>query len=474
MNPELRKKWLKFRRDRRAWVSLFVLGGLFVAALPAEFLCNSKPLLIRFDGRFFVPAWTRYTEQDFGGTRDLEPDYASAAFRTLIGLSPHLSSRDLSGTGSADPATHSGSALLDSFDAEPGESRKGMPVAAVPAELLARFDEEPAGRAAPARAVHDPILDRFDPEPGDVPVRPQAAESGGRGSPAVRQDLLPVATRPASTRLAAPHRAWMLWPPIRHGFADIARNSRSGRDALASPFPQIIPTTGQRLPSSWIDGHWLGTDDRGRDVFARIVYGYRVSMLFGLLLAVSSTIIGVSLGGIQGFFGGWIDLIGQRVSEIWGSIPRLYLLMILSSLLARNIVMLFVILNLTSWMGIAAYLRAEFLRGRNFDYVRAARALGVGSGMIMWRHLLPNSLTPVITFFPFMITGGILALVSLDFLGLGVPSPYPSLGELLAQGQGNLQATWIIVPTFLLLSVTITLLTFVGDGVRNAFDPRKN
>ena len=222
-----------------------------------------------------------------------------------------------------------------------------------------------------------------------------------------------------------------------------------------------------------MDGHYLGTDDRGRDVLARLVYGARVSMLFGLALAFTAIVFGTMLGGLQGFSGGWIDLLGQRLSEIWGSLPRLYLLMILSSILARNIWILFLILNLTSWMGIAAYMRAEFLRARNFDYVRAARALGVSDLRIMSRHILPNTLAPVITFFPFLISGGILALVSLDFLGLGVPSPYPSLGELLAQGQANLQALWISVPTVLLLGVTVTLLTFVGDGVRNAFDPRR-
>ena len=473
MNPELRKKWIKFRRDRRAWVSLIVLGCLFVASLPAEFLCNSKPLLLRCGGRWYYPALQRYTERDFGGTRDVEPDYASAAFRALIGMPPLSASPALTRTAAADSATLPGSSVLGGFDAEPGEA---PPPAAPAANVLARFDDDAAPALAPGVSATEEILRRFDPEPGDV-ARP-ARVSGSEAKDRVNAEQQTGRTVQAPTPFVVPPsgggRAWMLWPPVRHGFADIAHNSQSGRDALASPFPQVIPSTGQQLPSSWIDGHWLGTDDRGRDVFARVVYGYRVSMLFGLFLAVSSTVLGVTLGGVQGFFGGWIDLVGQRVSEVWGSIPRLYLLMILSSLLARNIGILFVILNLTSWMGIAAYLRAEFLRGRNFDYVRAARALGVGNGMIMWRHLLPNSLTPVITFFPFMITGGILALVSLDFLGLGVPSPYPSLGELLAQGQGNLQATWIIVPTFLLLSVTITLLTFVGDGVRNAFDPRKN
>lgn len=197
-------------------------------------------------------------------------------------------------------------------------------------------------------------------------------------------------------------------------------------------------------------------------------------MIFGLSLAVTGTIIGCLLGGIQGYFGGWIDLIGQRLTEIWGSIPRLYILIILSSFLAPSAIILFFILNLTAWMGISAYIRAEFLKTRNLEYVKAARAMGVSNFEIMRRHILPNSLTPVITFFPFEVTAGILALVSLDFLNLGVPSPAPSMGELLAQGKSNLQAIWIILPTFAVLTTTLTLLTFVGEGIRNAFDPRKS
>ena len=209
-------------------------------------------------------------------------------------------------------------------------------------------------------------------------------------------------------------------------------------------------------------------------MLARLVYGFRISMVFGLSLAVTGTILGCLLGGIQGYFGGWVDLIGQRLTEIWGSMPRLYILIILSALLTPSALLLFLILNLTAWMGIAAYIRAEFLKGRNLEYVKAARALGVSDFTIMRKHILPNSLTPVITFFPFEVTAGILALVSLDFLNLGVPSPAPSMGELLAQGKTNLQATWILLPTFAVLTTTLTLLTFVGDGVRNAFDPRKS
>ena len=196
-------------------------------------------------------------------------------------------------------------------------------------------------------------------------------------------------------------------------------------------------------------------------------------MIFGASLAITGTLIGCLIGGTQGFFGGGVDLVGQRLTEIWGSIPRLYILIILSSFLVPSAILLFLILNLTAWMGIAAYIRAEFLKIRNFEFVKAAKGLGVSNFTIMRRHILPNALTPVVTFFPFEVTAGILALVSLDYLNLGVPSPAPSIGELLAQGKNNLQALWILLPTFVSLTLTITLLTFIGEGIRNAFDPKK-
>ena len=270
-----------------------------------------------------------------------------------------------------------------------------------------------------------------------------------------------------------PRDFWMIWPPVRYDYKYIPTESTTGRVALAAPYEVLSPDKSRVLESSWRDGHYLGTDDRGRDVLARLIYGFRISMVFGLFLAVSGTLIGCLLGGVQGFFGGWIDLIGQRLTEIWGSIPRLYILIILSAFLVPSALLLFAILNLTAWMGIAAYIRAEFLKARNLEYVKAAKGLGVSNFSIMRRHILPNSLTPVITFFPFEVTAGILALVSLDFLNLGVPSPAPSIGELLAQGKNNLQAIWILLPTFVLLTTMLSLLTFVGDGIRNVFDPRK-
>jgi microcin C transport system permease protein len=217
----------------------------------------------------------------------------------------------------------------------------------------------------------------------------------------------------------------------------------------------------------------LGTDDRGRDVFARLLYGFRVSVLFALALTITGTILGVVTGAIQGFFAGKTDLAFQRFIEIWGAMPELYLLIIFSAVFEPSIALLLILLSLFGWMGLSDYVRAEFLRNRQLDYVRAARALGLSNAAIIWRHILPNSMTPVVTFLPFRMSAAILALTSLDFLGLGVPPGTPSLGELLAQGKTNIDAWWISLSTFAVLVMTLLLLTFMGDALRDALDPRK-
>jgi len=226
-------------------------------------------------------------------------------------------------------------------------------------------------------------------------------------------------------------------------------------------------------PSAPTAENWLGTDDRGRDLAAQLLYGFRVSVLFALALTVTGVLLGMATGAIQGFFGGKTDLAFQRFIEIWGSMPELYLLIIFSAVLAPSIGLLLVLLSLFGWMGLSDYVRAEFLRNRQLDYVKAARALGVGNGQIIWRHILPNSLTPVVTFLPFRMSAAILALTSLDFLGLGVPPGTPSLGELLSQGKNNIDAWWISLSTFAVLVITLLLLTFMGDALRDALDPRK-
>lgn len=230
---------------------------------------------------------------------------------------------------------------------------------------------------------------------------------------------------------------------------------------------------GGPVPSPPSGANYLGTDDRGRDVLARLIYGFRLSVLFGLALTVVGTAVGILAGAVQGYFGGRTDLAMQRFIEIWSSMPELYLLIIFASIFKPSFLLLLILLSLFSWMGLSDYVRAEFLRGRNLDYVKAAKALGVGNATIMWRHLLPNGMTPVITFLPFRVSTAILALTSLDFLGLGVPPATPSLGELLAQGKANIEAWWLSLSAFSVLVGMLVLLIFIGEALRETFDPRK-
>ena len=251
-----------------------------------------------------------------------------------------------------------------------------------------------------------------------------------------------------------------------------------GNWALRTPNPHSASSTdyfNPALPPAPPSAeNWLGTDSNARDMVARLLYGFRVSIWFAIALTAVGTLIGIVAGALMGYFGGKVDLVLQRCVEIWGSVPELYLLIIFASIFEPSLLLLLILLSLWGWMGLSDYVRAEFLRNRNLDYVKAARALGLSNGQIIWRHVLPNSMTPVITFLPFRMSAAILALTSLDFLGLGVPSTVPSLGELLKQGKNNLDAWWIIVPTFALLTVTMLLLTFIGDALRDAFDTRKS
>jgi microcin C transport system permease protein len=253
--------------------------------------------------------------------------------------------------------------------------------------------------------------------------------------------------------------------------------AKGGNWALRAPNPYGPKTLNyfaqEPNPSKPTRENLLGTDDRGRDMLAQLIYGFRLSVLFALALTAIGVLIGVVTGAIQGFFAGKTDLAFQRFIEIWDSMPELYLLIIFSAIFSPSVALLLILLSLFGWMGLSNYVRAEFLRNRQMDYVRAARALGVGNGRIMWKHILPNSMTPVITFLPFRMSASILALTSLDFLGLGVPPGTPSLGELLSQGKNNIDAWWISLSTFAVLVSTLLLLTFMGDALRDALDPRK-
>lgn len=248
---------------------------------------------------------------------------------------------------------------------------------------------------------------------------------------------------------------WVLFAPNPYRYDTINYNN-------ASPNP---------APPSSVN--WFGTDDRGRDVLARVIYGFRLSVLFGLALTIVGTFIGIIAGALQGYLGGNFDLIFQRFMEIWGSMPELYLLIIFASIFEPNILLLLILLSLFGWMGLADYVRAEFLRGRNLDYVRSAKAMGVPNLTIMWRHLFPNALVPVITFLPFRLSASVLALTSLDFLGLGVPPNVPSLGELLAQGKENISAWWLSLSTFTVLVGMLVLLIFIGEALRESMDTRR-
>ena len=250
-------------------------------------------------------------------------------------------------------------------------------------------------------------------------------------------------------------KGWLIWPPIPFRY-----------DTINYELPVPAPA-----PPSTVN--WLGTDDQGRDLLARLIYGFRISVLFGLALTLLSSVVGVAAGALQGYFGGLTDLLLQRFIEVWSGLPELYLLIILASIVEPTFWWLLGLMLLFSWMSLVGVVRAEFLRARNFDYVRAARALGVRNSVIMFRHVLPNAMVATLTFLPFILNGSITTLTALDFLGFGLPPGSPSLGEILAQGKANLQAPWLGITGFVVLALMLSLLVFVGEAVRDAFDPRK-
>ncbi|WP_432764962.1 ABC transporter permease [Halomonas elongata] len=335
LSPITRRRLEVFRQNRRARISLWVFAVLFAISLGAELVANDKPLLMQYQGDWYLPLLVDYPDTEFGG---------------------------------------------------------------------------------------------FLPTPADY--------------------------RDPYTRDAIEADGWMLWAPIPYSYDTLDMTLRH---------PAPSPPDGE---------HWLGTDDQGRDVLARVIYGFRLSVIFALVLTIGSMALGVLIGGVQGYFGGKIDLIGQRLTEIWSGLPVLFLLIILASMVEPNLWWLLGIMLLFSWLGLVDVVRAEFLRARNLEYVRAARAMGLPSRLIMWRHVLPNAMVATLTFIPFLFTGGITTLTALDFLGFGLPPGSPSLGELVAQGKNNLQAPWLGITAFMTLSIMLSLLVFIGEGLRDAFDPR--
>jgi len=283
---------------------------------------------------------------------------------------------------------------------------------------------------------------------------------------------------PYLQNLIAEKGGFMLWPPIRYSYntqnLDLPTPAPSPPTWMLSEKQCKAVVERKHLSSCRdLEYNWLGTDDQGRDVAARLIYGFRISVLFGLTLTIISSIIGVAAGAVQGYFGGWTDLLFQRFIEIWTAIPSLYLLLIISSVLAPGFFVLLSILLLFSWVSLVGLVRAEFLRGRNFEYIQAARALGVSNRTIMFRHLLPNAMVATMTFLPFILSGSVAALTSLDFLGFGMPPGSPSLGEMLSQAKANVQAPWLGICGFMTVATMLSLLIFIGEAVRDAFDPRK-
>jgi len=336
IRPITARRIANFRANRRGLIALYLFLAVFLVTLFAEFIANDRPLLVKYDGQYYVPVLATYPETAFGGEFETEADYRDPFVRELI-------------------------------------SAKG----------------------------------------------------------------------------------WAVWPLIPFSYRTINYD-------LDQPAPS---------PPSAVN--WLGTDDQGRDVLARLIYGLRISILFGLILTAFASIIGIFAGAIQGYFAGWTDLIFQRVIEIWSGMPELYLLIIMSSIFVPGFWTLLFILLLFQWMNLVGVVRAEFLRARNLDYVRAARALGQPDRVIMWKHVLPNAVVATITFLPFNLTGGISSLTGLDFLGFGLPPGSPSLGELVSQGKANLQAPWLGFTAFFSLAILLSILVFIGEAVRDAFDPRK-
>jgi microcin C transport system permease protein len=284
---------------------------------------------------------------------------------------------------------------------------------------------------------------------------------------------------PAVKTLIEEKGGWMLWPPIRFSY-----NTQNKNPPMAFPVKPTWMLTeedcakaiegGFHPCDNKLEWNWLGTDDQGRDVVARVIYGFRLSVLFGLVLTLVSSVVGVAAGAVQGYFGGWTDLLFQRFIEIWTSVPQLYLLIIVAAVIEPNFWILLGILLAFSWVALVGVVRAEFLRARNFEYVTAARALGVSNMRIIFKHLLPNAMVATLTFMPFILNGSISTLTSLDFLGVGLPAGSPSLGELLAQGKDNLQAPWLGLTAFFVIAIMLSLLIFIGEAVRDALDPRKS
>ena len=517
MNPLARKRWNRFRRHRRGFISLCLLGGMYAISLGAELICNDQPLYVRFEGRHYFPVFCFYPDDVFTGSgRQTRPDYkairdserfaADPANRILFPPFPHgpyeiIKPETLRREERVDlvltPALRVGNVNIDgafrvvrSQQAEPflrGDATVSLLEQwPFPPELRSAVEQRLANRAAPStRAV---LTNRLDET---LVAEVSFSSFAPRREPPrdVRMTFREIGSSAGKpVKLSFPRDLELVDEPPPVWFAMEEAQRQQFRDLVARAFELPVlsdPVTiagaeyavmlrknDVQWPFRPVPGHWLGIDNAGRDVLARILYGLRTSMTFGLLLVAFSMGFGVLMGAIQGYYGGRVDLVAQRLIEIWSTIPFLYVMILLGSMYGRSFSLLLFCYGIFNWIGISYYVRAEFLRLRNMPFVDAARCLGIRPAAIMFRHILPNALTPIITFFPFSLVGAIGSLAVLDYLGFGLPPPTPSWGELLQQAQQFRWAWWLIAYPSLALFVVILLGVFMGEGVRDAYDPK--
>jgi len=523
-NPVTRKRLARFKEVRYAWISFLILCGLYLISLGAELICNNKPLLVRFQGRSYFPVFFFYPEETFvKGGRKTRPDYKALAgipeFRddpsnfmvfAPIPYGPYESvdpasipvSKDV--TARLVPMPAVGSVNVDrtfsivrfrAFESFAGgpegavlgkDLRKIQPLTPGIIEAVkARFENEPAPLVSEkiqdesGRTVQV-FLSRFEPRKAppksvrlifremlssseEKPVNIRFAQKNGTLDPVEDGSaLMPVFSPEDRTRLLEQAQNRLLGPVEPFFLA------AQGRRFRVEIFKEEV-----RFPYPSVEGHWMGIDAAGRDVLARILYGLRTSLTFGLLLVAGSMALGIFAGAVQGYYGGVLDITAQRIIEIWSALPFLYIMILMGSVYGRSFSLLLFCYGLFNWIGISYYVRGEFLRLRRQAFVEAARCMGISTPKILFRHILPNALVPVITFFPFSLVGAIGALAALDYLGFGLPPPTPSWGELLFQAQQYRWAWWLILYPSCALFTVMLLGVFIGEGVRNAYDPKR-
>lgn len=523
LNPVTRQRLRRFRAMKRAYGSLILLCLLFLVTLVAELWCNDKPLLARCRGRWFFPAFVTYTQDDFldngihtrpdykdlaesavfaesadnwllfplvpyGPVESIEPNRIRLPGKVDIVVRPSVRAAALYVTSEGRIVGGQGAASILSVgsDAELRGSQLAQSVAVPPAvreALDARFANQPAEPftqevdvAGQGGATVELSLPAYEPRS----AAPRRIRVGLRGA---ASDAIPAIRFTVDESLTIPERHRAFWRRLGEDQrGEILSRATQRFDQPVPPVAiQVADATGTvrfereevRFPFRPTPDHWLGTDSAGRDVFARVLYGLRTSLLFGLLLVLSATVLGSIAGALQGYYGGALDITTQRLIEIWSALPFLYIMILMGSVYGRSFLLLLIVYALFNWIGISYYMRAEFLRLRKQDFVEAARCLGLPSRAIIFRHILPNALVPLLTLFPFLLVGAIGALAGLDYLGFGLPPPTPSLGQLLHQGQNFRWAWWLILYPAIALFVVMLLGVFVGEGIRNAYDPRQ-